>query len=559
MGNGSVLPEGSDYAALRRAFRWDLPPDLNLVHSCIGETAWRRPGQSAIIHVSPGGGEEHWTYQDLDKHSARLANALAAGGFNRGDRLAILLPQSPHTALAHLAAWRLGGITVPLAMQFGGSALTYRLADSGAAALITNAAGMAKVESMDTRPDALRRIIRVDGGTGDGDSWDGLLAKARDTQTPVPTTPESAAIMVYTSGTTGPPKGALHGHRVLHGHLPGVQVSHEGLPQPGDRIWTPADWAWAGGLFNALLPGLYFGVPVLSYRARKFDPEEAFRLMADQGVRNAFIPPTALKLMMGLPPADIPRDLRLRSVGSAGEALGQQAYEWGLATFGLPVNEFYGQTECNYVVSASSGLGVSRPGAMGKPVPGHDVAILDADGQPCEPGQPGQIGIRAPDPVMFLEYWNQPEATRNKYVGNWLMTGDQGQVDEDGYFHFIGRDDDIITSSGYRIGPGEIEDCLIGHPAVRLAAVVGKPDPVRTEIVKAYIALNPGASPAPQTKDEIRRYVKTTLSAHEYPREIEFVDEIPLTTTGKVIRRHFREQAIREAAQTGETAEETAG
>jgi acetyl-CoA synthetase len=306
-------------------------------------------------------------------------------------------------------------------------------------------------------------------------------------------------------------------------------------------MWTPADWAWAGGLLNVLLPALHYGVPVVAHRTERFDPEQAFALMARLAVRNAFIPPTALRLLRSAPqPRRLPA---LRSVGSGGEALGAETYEWGKSALGLTINEFYGQTECNLVLSSCAAIGVSRAGAIGKPVPGHAVAVIRADGSPCAPGELGQIAIRRPDPVMFLEYWGNPDATRDKFIGDWMTTGDQGCVDQDGYFHFVGRDDDVITSAGYRIGPGEIEDCLIRHPAVALAAVVGKPDPVRTEIVKAFIVLKGGHAPSDALAGEIQGFVKTRLSAHEYPREVAFIDAMPMTTTGKVIRRLLRQMA----------------
>jgi acetyl-CoA synthetase len=347
--------------------------------------------------------------------------------------------------------------------------------------------------------------------------------------------------MVYTSGTTGPPKGALHAHRVLLGHLPGIEFPHEFLPQPGDRFWTPADWAWAGGLLNVLLPGLHYGVPVVAQRVDKFDPEQAFALMAHLGVRNAFIPPTALRMLRSVP---LPKKkLHLRSVGSGGEALGAETYEWGRSAFKLTINEFYGQTECNLVLASCAAIGVSRAGAIGKPVPGHVVAVIRTDGSPCAAGELGQIAIRRPDPVMFLKYWGKPEATREKFIGDWMTTGDQGVADGDGYVRFVGRDDDVITSSGYRIGPTEIEDCLIRHPAVALAAVVGKPDSLRTEIVKAFIVLKSGHGPSDTLAADIQGFVKTRLSAHEYPREVAFIEQMPMTTTGKVIRRLLRQQA----------------
>jgi acetyl-CoA synthetase len=352
--------------------------------------------------------------------------------------------------------------------------------------------------------------------------------------------------MIYTSGTTGPPKGALHGHRVLLGHLPGFQFHHHFLPQPGDRMWTPADWAWAGGLLNALLPSLFFGVPMVSSPAQKFDPHIAFRIMEEMDVRNAFVPPTALRLLKSV---DRPRaryKLNLRTIASAGEALGRETFEWAKEALGIEVSEFYGQTECNIVISSAADLGVLKPGSMGKAAPGHEVAIIDGEGRVLPPGTTGQVAVRRPDPVMFLGYWRNDKATEAKFIGDWMTTGDQGVMDAEGYFTFFGRDDDVITSSGYRIGPGEIEDCLAGHPDVQMAAAIGKPDPIRTEIVKAYVVLNQGVAADDETAAAIRGWVKNRLSMHEYPREIEFVDSLPLTTSGKVIRRLLRERAAAE-------------
>ena len=314
-------------------------------------------------------------------------------------------------------------------------------------------------------------------------------------------------MMVYTSGTTGPPKGALHGHRVLLGHLPGVEMQHEFLPQPGDLLWTPADWAWAGGLLNVLLPGLHHGVPVVARRFERFDPEQAYALMVSAGVRNAFIPPTALRMLRAVPPPRGRYDLQMRSIASAGEMLGAETLEWGREALGLSINEFYGQTECNIVLSACGAIGVSRPGSTGKPVPGHNVAVIRKDGMVCAAGEQGEIAVRRPDPVMFLEYWGRPDATRDKFIGDWMTTGDEAVMDADGYVHFVGREDDVITSAGFRIGPGEVEDCLIKHPAVALAAVVGKPDPLRTEIVKAFIVLKAGMKPSDVLAREIQDFV----------------------------------------------------
>jgi acetyl-CoA synthetase len=257
-------------------------------------------------------------------------------------------------------------------------------------------------------------------------------------------------------------------------------------------------------------------------------------------VRNTFIPPTALRMLRTVPNPRARFDLDLRTIGSGGETLGTETFAWAREALGLAVNEFYGQTEANLVVSSCAAIGVGKPSFMGKAVPGHRVGVIREDGAPCEPGELGQIAVLRPDPVMFLGYWNKPEATAAKFVGDWMTTGDQGEVNEDGYIRFVGRDDDVITSSGYRIGPGEIEDCLIRHPAVALAAAVGKPDPVRTEIVKAFVVLKQGYEASEGLATEIQAFVRQRLSAHEYPREIAFRADLPLTTTGKVIRRLLR-------------------
>ena len=444
-------------------------------------------------------------------------------------------------AASHIAIYKLGAIALPLAILFGNEAISYRLQDSGARALITNAQGLEKLAGARAAMPDLELVLSVDGAADGAEDFHAVLARAADDFTPVATTSDDPALMVYTSGTTGPPKGALHAHRVLIGHLPGIEFPHEFLPQPGDRFWTPADWAWAGGLLNVLLPALHYGVPVVAQKVEKFDPGEAYALMARMSVRNAFIPPTALRMLRSAPPPKA--GMRLRSVGSGGEALGAETFEWGKSALGVTINEFYGQTECNLVLASCAALGVSRAGAIGKPVPGHTVAVIRPDGSQCAPGELGQIAIKRPDPVMFLEYWGKPDATRDKFIGDWMTTGDQGVTDAEGYVQFIGRDDDVITSAGYRIGPTEIEDCLIRHPAVALAAVVGKPDPVRTEIVKAFIVLKSGQAPSDALAADIKDFVKTRLSAHEYPREVAFIEQMPMTTTGKVIRRLLRERA----------------
>ena len=535
----SMLQGSSSYLELRSGFRWSMPARYNIgVDACDRHAA---ADSLALISIDENGAEQRFGFADLRRLSNRFANVLAAHGLTRGDRVAVLLPQAVETAIAHLAAFKAGLISVPLFELFGPDALRFRLADSGARVLVTNRAGAEKIAELRDVLPALDRIYTIDGSGPGSEDFHALCAKASDAFEPVATAPDDPAIIIYTSGTTGDPKGALHGHRVLLGHLPGVEMPQDLFPQPGDRFWTPADWAWIGGLFDVLLPAWHHGVTVVARRARKFDPEAALKLMVDQGVRNAFLPPTALKLMRQVRSAPVP-GLALRSVGSGGESLGGELLEWGRGVLGVTVNEFYGQTECNLVVSSCGALFPARPGAIGRAVPGHDVAIVDEAGRELPAGEIGHIAIRRPDPVMFLGYWRNDKATAEKFVGDCLLTGDLGRRDADDYIWFVGRNDDVITSGGYRIGPGEIEDCILRHPAVAMTGVVGAPDPIRTEIVKAFIVTKPGIERSDALADDIRQFVKTRLAAHEYPREIVFTDDLPMTTTGKIIRRALRDR-----------------
>ncbi len=545
-----MLPTRDTYEELIRDFRWEIPERFNIGVAVSDAWAERDPDRICLLHYHPDRPADKLTYAALRDRSNAFANGLRSQGIGPGDRVALLLPQSFATVVAHVAIYKLGAVAVPLALLFGPDALGYRLTASGAKAVITNSAGADKVGEIDDPLPESFDVISVDEGTGTA-FFDHLIEVNSPDFECADTGPDDPAMMIFTSGTTGPPKGALHGHRVLLGHLPGIQFAHEFLPQPGDLFWTPADWAWAGGLLNALLPALYFGVPVVSSAAQKFDPVTAFEIMEKMRVRNAFLPPTALRILRTVEQPRDRFDLHLRSIGSAGESLGRETYLWAQRELGITINEFYGQTECNAVLASCAKLGVSHAGAIGMPVPGHEVAVIDDQGRERAAGEPGQIAVKRPNPVMFLGYWNNEEATRRKFLGDWMMTGDQGIRSAEGYIEFFGRDDDVITSAGYRIGPGEIEDCLTGHAAVALAAAVGKPDPVRTEIVKAYVVLKPDVRPNHRLAGELQDWVKSRLSAHEYPREVEFVPSLPLTTTGKVIRRELRERALREARSVG--------
>lgn len=534
-----------NYDDLCNRFTWQIPPFFNIgVNVCDRHADGH--GRLALIYIDESHQCHPFTFDEIRELSNRFANALIANGLARGDRIGVLLSQLPEAAVAHVAAFKAGLISVPLFTLFGEQALEFRLADSAAKAVVTNLEGLAKISTILDHLPALKRIYvtaRDDRKVASGNrvvSFKSAVELGRADFTPVNTAADEPALIIYTSGTTGNPKGVLHAHRTLLGHLPGVELSHDFFPQPGDLIWTPADWAWIGGLLDVLMPAWYHGVPVLGYRASKFDPEFAVYLMGEHKVRNAFLPSTALKLMRE---AKVQHTgMRLRTVASGGESLGEELLEWGRSAFGLTINEFYGQTECNMVLSNNARLFPVRPGSMGRAVPGHDVDIVNEDGDLLPCGELGFIAVRRPDPVMFLEYWQNPQASVQKFVGDYLITGDLGKKDHRGSFTFVGRSDDLITSGGYRIGPSEVENCLITHPAVSMAAVVGVADPIRGQAVKAWIVLREGFVPSEDLVHEIQNLVRTQLGAHEYPRHVAFVNELPVTATGKIMRRVLRER-----------------
>jgi acetyl-CoA synthetase len=539
-----MLIKGADYDAVYGAFAWQVPEFYNIGVDVCDKWAGQRY-RLALIYEDETGTVEKFTFWELKRLSNRLANALCAGGITPGARVGILLPQCPETALAHLALYKIGAIAIPLFTLFGPDALEYRLENSGAEGIITDQANLGKVLQIRDRLPGLKTIFATGGRPPDGvvEFWQ-AVEKGSDHFSPRRTRADDPALIIYTSGTTGPPKGALHAHRVVLGHVPGVEFFHNFFPRKSDLYWTPADWAWIGGLIDVLLPSWHHGVPVVAFRARKFDPEQAFRFIAKHGIRNAFMPPTALKLMRQVPEPQTRHDVHLRTVGSGGETLGEELLEWGRAVLGLTINEFYGQTEVNLVLGNCSQVMETRRGSMGRPIPGHVVEVVDPEGRPVAPGEVGEVAVRRPDPVMFLGYWSNPQATEAKFVGDWCLTGDLARKDDRGYFWFVGRKDDLISSAGYRMGPAEIEDCLIKHAAVAMAAVIGAPDAVRGEIVKAFIVLKPGVAPGAALAEEIRQFVKTRLAAHEYPREIEFLPQLPMTATGKIMRKNLRQIEI---------------
>jgi acetyl-CoA synthetase len=539
------------YREICAGFRWRVPEKFNIGWDCCGRWAQDRY-RFALYYEDDRGATEAWTYWDLQQAANRLSNVLAAHGVRRGDRVAIILPQRPQTVIAHIACYQMGAVAMPLSVLFGPDALQYRLDNSEAVVAIVDEAGLANLAPVRRELPGLKHVIGVGSALDTGvDAWDALLTRASSSFIAVETLASDPALLIYTSGTTGPPKGALKPHRVMLGNLPGFQYSHDLFPQTGDMFWSPADWAWTGGLMDALLPTLHYGMPILGYRGR-FDPERAFHLMQKYGVRNSFLFPTALKMMMKA--VSRPRevyDLQLRSIMSAGEAVGETVFGWTQDALGVTVNEMFGQTEINYIVGNSHTLWPAKAGSMGRPYPGHRVAVIGEAGEVLPPGEAGEVALNTHwlaedasqrDPVFFLGYWKNDEATRNKYTGEWCRTGDQAKTDEDGYLWYQGRADDMFKSAGYRIGPSEIESCLVQHPAVANAAVIGSPDEMRGTIVKAFVVLTAGHVASGALTQELQDHVRGKLAPYEYPKEIEFIDALPMTTTGKVQRRVLRQR-----------------
>ncbi len=531
------------YDELYKGFRWDVPERYNIARGCCGRWAEDR-SRFALYWEDESGATAAYSFWDIQVSANRLSNALGALGVKRGDRVAILLPQRPETAIAYIAIFQMGAVALPLSHLFGPDALEYRLEHAGASVAIVEPTTLPNLWAIKGKLSQLRHVIGVGGAkeTGTHD-FDSVLKKSSSSFECADTKAEDPTLIIYTSGTTGAPKGALHAHRVILGNIPGFVHSHDFFPQKGDVFWSPADWAWAGGLFDALLPSWHFGLPVLGYRG-KFDAEKAYYLMEKYGIRNAFLFPTALKLMLKAVPEPRKKfSLNLRSVMSAGESVGATVIEWARDHLGVTINEMFGQTEINYVVGNCQAAWPVKPGSIGRPYPGHRVSVVNEKGEELPRGELGEIAIkRERDPVFFLEYWKNPDATKEKFIGDWATTGDQGKMDADGYLWYQGRSDDVIKSAGYRIGPAEIESCLVKHPAVANAAVIGKADEARGAIVKAFIVLQPGHSPTSNLIEEIQAHVRGRLAPYEYPREIEFIDALPMTTTGKVQRKELRKR-----------------
>ena len=540
-----------------------MPKYFNIAHECVDY--WHRRGFGKKLAIVEHSSQVGYSFADLSMMSTNLASNLKQLSHDDlceiqvGDRMAVLLSQSVNTAVAHLAIFKLGCISVPLFTLFGADALEFRLRDSGAMTLVTDLESLHSVLPLCGQLPMLRYILVVAEGQTLPQSeqvailrFEDFLQEARPVD--VKTQADDPAMIIYTSGTTGNPKGCLHAHRVLLGHLPGIELPHNRFVQTCNSVvfWTPADWAWIGGLFDVLFPSLYYGVTTVSHRMSKFDVHESLEVMRVNKVTNAFLPPTAIKMMKSV--AEHHGSIHpLHSIGSGGETLGSSLVGFGLSAFGTRINEFYGQTECNLLVS-NSDLFPAKDGSMGRPVCGKVVKILDEiTGIELGPNEAGVIAVESPadggDPAQFLGYWNLPEKTEEKFLVSknrrYMVTGDLGKTCSEGYLWFIGRDDDIITTGGYRCGPSEIEEACVKHPDIALAAAIGKPCPMRGELIKVFLVLKEPdllANPirCEEISKEVQELVKTLVGKHEYPREVEFVKKLHMTITGKVQRKQHR-------------------
>ena len=546
-----MLPKILNYDHLYNTFNLNIPLKFNIASATIDKFA--NTNRVALKNIKFNGELENLSFGFIQKKSNQLANALDNLNLNRNDRVGIILGQCPETLISHISCFKSGKISIPLFNLFGVDALKFRLNDSSASVVICDKYGLEKLKKIKDSLPSLKYIICTDRNDSSKDilSFDSLLRKSKDDYKNLNTNSEDPALIIYTSGTTGDPKGALLPHRTLLGHLPGVEMPHEFLSSDlsnNDCFWTPADWAWIGGLFDVLLPSLYFGIPVLSHRSTKFDPEFTFDLMEKFEVKNTFLPPTSLKMMKSFNLYKSRDKLNLRTVGSGGEALGKELLNWGKEILNVGINEFYGQTECNLTVSNNGLIMKQKLGSIGRPVPGHKVKLMKDDGTfISKSDDEGEIVVQSNSPSIFSGYWNNDEETQKKIIDGWLHTGDYATVDDEGYFYFKGRKDDLINSSGYRIGPSEIENTILSLQEVEMVAVVGVPDELRGEIIKAVIVPRDKAllkNKNENLKYKIKEHVKQNLAAHEYPRLIEFVEELPLTTTGKIKRNLIRKNHI---------------
>lgn len=529
------------FADAHAKHRWVIPPDYNVAVDCL-DREFHASDKPALYYEDDEGHEEMFTWGRMRAASKRMANALRGIGIARGDVVAVHTPQRPETAILHMALYRLGAIGLPISKLFGPDAIQYRLQNSSAKAILMEPETVGKLDGIRKSVETLKHVI-VTGKQADGLSFDELLEKGSDQFTPDrPSQSEDPLLLMYTSGTTGNPKGVLHVSRYVLGHN-GMDYSYNFF-RDGDLYYSMADWAWAGGLLDGLLAVWPYGVPVLAYRSKaRFDPDVTLRLLEKYGATIGLYPPTALKSLREIQkPREKYKNLKLRCIVSGAEPVSPELARWVADELRVEFNQGFGQTEANYFIGNCGALESYRLDALGKAFPGHRVGVVDGEGNPVKTGDIGEIAIGRESPVVMKEYWKNPEAMKEKFKGEWCVTGDMGFADDEGYLYFQGRGDDVIKTSGYRVGPAEIESSIIEVKGVASCAVIGVSDPQRGQAIKAFVKVLPGTEKSDRLIAEIQAHVKQKLAAHEYPREIEFLDEFPMTVTGKIRRRDLREQ-----------------
>lgn len=496
------------------------PGALSLAAACCDRWA-DGSGRLALIRPRPDAPDEAVSFDALHAASCRVAQVLQAHGIGRRDRVGILLPQGPEAVVALLAAWRLGAIVVPLARMLDGPALAFRLGHAGVAALVTDDAGRAATDALRPGLPALRLVLGTEGAGGGALSFWAEAGRAPGGAPVCAIAPRDPALILFRAGTTGPARGVLHAHRALAGHLPGVAAQHGGFPLPGDRVWTPLDWAWRSALFDALLPALCQGVPVLAAPMPRFDAARAIDLMARHGVRNVVLPTPALRALRDAS-ALRPTAPRLRSVATSGAPPGAALAGWAADQLGATLRHGHGTAECNLVL-----LGGTDGTAAGQAVPGQEVAVVDADGTPLPDGQAGMLAVRRRHPAVFLGYWKDAAGAGQ---GPWLPTGDRATRLAGGA---ILLDAGAAAASGDGMGPDDVEHCLRRHPAVALAAVVGPPDALGGEDATAIIVPHGDATPGPALAEELRDFMRLGMAGHRYPRRVAFAKALPRAPEGR--------------------------
>ena len=531
---------GSNYKRMYDGFRWRLPMRYNLATDLIDRVAFSAPNAVGLICETEDGQVHNYNFARLRALASRTANTFAALGARPGDCVAAVLNQSLEALLVHLGCWRAGVVSVPISISVDEEALAARLEASDARIIVTDSIRYPKVAEIRERLSEPVQVLLIDGGEAGSMDFHALLAKASESHTAADTTLDDLAFLSFTSGSTGQPKGVAFGHRMLPGHLPGFMFAYEHFGQPEDLCWTPADWAGGGGLSMSLMQGLWFGKPVVAFRADgAFDPERAFATMVKHGVRNLFAMPTMINLLRQ---AKVPDEVRLRSFISAGEAVGAELDEWSRASLGIHLNAVYGQSEANFLLAHVPAFMKAKPGSMGLPVPGYEIGVIDNDGNPLPDGATGQLALKRPHPVMMLYYWNDEAGTQRRYAGDWLLTGDMVYRDEEGYYWYRGRPEDMIRTAVGSVAPFSVEEAFTCHPLIAVAAAIGIPVDAGEQTIKVFVQPTSGTKINADAAVEVEKFARERLAATLMPRTIEFVEALPLTPTSKVARRVLRER-----------------